>query len=36
MLAGIGELAQAYLAVLNPTSIMYGLGGALTDGPEAG
>ena len=30
MLAGIGELAQAYLAVLNPTSIMYGLGGALT------
>ncbi len=30
MLAGIGDLAQAYLAVLNPTSLMYGLAGALT------
>ena len=30
MLAGLAELAQAYLAVLNPTSILFGLGGALT------
>jgi putative tricarboxylic transport membrane protein len=30
MLAGLADLGQAYLAVLNPTSIMFGLGGALT------
>src|SRR5271169_275367 len=30
MLAGLAELGHAYLAILNPTSILYGLGGALT------
>ena len=30
MLAGLSDLLQAYLSFLNPTSIAYGLGGALT------
>src|SRR5208282_408906 len=30
MLAGLADLGHAYLAILNPTSIMFGLGGALT------
>ena len=29
MLAGLSDLVQAYLSILNPTSIAYGLGGAL-------
>ncbi len=30
MLAGLADLGHAYLAILNPTSILYGLAGALT------
>lgn len=30
MLAGLGDLGTAYLAILNPVSILYGLAGALT------